>query len=130
MRAGVAAAAERFTDEERRAALRSRRIARGRSRSAALERVAELVERRAAAQECFLEGGERLADIAEHLLVIRRHRSAERALIVDCIARANQRRDLRRRGAHLARLEERPDALRPETVVRAVPAIAAIERDV
>src|SRR5437764_10905275 len=130
MRAAVAAAAARLADEERCAALRSRRIARGRSRIAALERVAEFVEWRAAAHQCFLEGGERLADIVEHPLVIRRHQSAERALIVVCVARANQRRDMRRGGAHLARLEERPDALRPETVVRAVPAIAAIERDV
>src|SRR5207237_9929493 len=87
-------------------------------------------ERVAPPQEGVVECRERLADIGEHPLVVRRHRSTERALIVRGIARAYQRRDMRGARAHLARLEERPDALRPETVVRAVPAIAAIERDV
>src|SRR5438067_3076347 len=86
MRPGVASAATRSADEQRRAALRIRRIARGRWRVSALERVAKIVERRAAADERLLERGERLADIGEHLAIVRGHRSAERALIVRAIA--------------------------------------------
>src|SRR5206468_8765335 len=34
---------------------------------------------------------------------------------------------MRRRRLHLARIEKRPDALRPKAVVRAVPAVPAIK---
>src|SRR5258706_1146469 len=37
---------------------------------------------------------------------------------------------MRSRGAHLPRLEQRPDALRPEILPHAVPAVTAIEGDV
>ena len=108
----------------RKPALRRVRIARHRGAVAACQRIAELVERRAPAHQRLLERGERLADVREHRLVAGGRRRAEHLLVAAGELRvgAHQRRRLRRAPAHLARVEDRPDALRPQAVVGAVPA--------
>src|SRR5438034_764820 len=130
MRTGVADAAIGLADEERRAALRCRRIADRGDGVAALERIAEFIERRAAADERLLVGGQRLADVDERLFIILGNGAREGAFIVARIARAHHGSDVRGRCAHLARIEYRPHTLRPQAVVRAVPAVPAILADV
>ena len=107
------------------------RIARRGLRIAARERVPKLVEGRTTAFERLLIRGERLADADEHRLVVR-GRGAERG--GECAPQlgvvAHQRGDALRARTHLARVEQRPDALRPERVVRAVPAEPAVKADV
>ncbi len=122
-RAGVAGAAVAFADEDAQAALRRLRIARHRARVAARERVAEIVERRASRDERFLKGGERLAERGDDLRFARGH-GAERFLETAGKrgVAAHHGSRLRHAAAHLARLEDRADALCPERVARAVPA--------
>src|SRR2546425_3785270 len=69
LRAGMAGAAVALADEDPQAALRRERIARGRGIVAALQRIAEVVERRAARDEGFLKGGEGFADIDKDFFV-------------------------------------------------------------
>src|SRR5438034_1185209 len=69
LRAGMASAAVALADEDPQAALRREPIARGRGILAALQRVAEVVERRAARDEGLLKGGEGFADIDKDFFV-------------------------------------------------------------
>src|SRR5436309_1318460 len=69
LRAGMASAAVALADEDPQTALRRERVARGRGIVAALQRVAEVVERRAARDEGFLKGGEGFADIDKDFFV-------------------------------------------------------------
>ena len=80
----------------------------------------------------LLERGERLRHADQHLFVVGGRRRAERALPAagEVGFGAHDLRDRRRRHAHLARIEQRSEALRPQVVVRAVPAVPALAGDV
>src|SRR2546427_775261 len=69
LRAGMARAAVALADEGPQAAPRREGIARGGGIVAALQRIAEVVERRAARDEGLLEGGEGFADIDKDFFV-------------------------------------------------------------
>ena len=79
--ADVADVALAPADEEREPALRRERIARCGGVVAAGQRIAELVERRAAGGQRFLEGRERLGDVDRDGLVVGPGRRAERIAI-------------------------------------------------
>ncbi len=127
--ADVADVALALADEEREPALGRERIARRGGTVAAGERIAEVVERRASGGQRFLERRERLGDIDRDGLVVGRGRRAERvAIAVDEIGvAAHRRRDAREVAAHLARIDDRPQALRPQAVAGAVPAEPALQ---
>src|SRR5207253_7710047 len=76
-------------------------------------------ERCTATDQCLLVRRERLAYLGQHFFI-----AASKAEL------AANGRDARGRRAHLARLEEGPDALCGQAVARTVPAKAAIEADV
>src|SRR3989475_5417176 len=69
LRAEMAGAAAALADEDPQAAPRREGIARGGGIVAALQRIAEVVERRAARDEGLLEGGEGFADIDKDFFV-------------------------------------------------------------
>jgi len=121
---GVACVALAAADEEPESAQRGGRIAGHRRRVVAHQRIPEVVEGRACGDERFLERGERLAHVHQHRHVVRGRRASERMAVVarEHPRAAHHARHRLRRHAHLARLQDRPDALRPEVVARAVPA--------
>ena len=80
LRAGMTRAAVALADEDPQAALRRERIARG--IVAALQRVAEVVERRAARDEGLLEGGEGFADVDKDFFIRGRRRPEYRLIFV------------------------------------------------
>ena len=69
LRTEMADAAVALADEDPQAAPRRERIARGRGIVAALQRVAEVIERRAARDEGLLEGGEGFADVDKDFFI-------------------------------------------------------------
>ncbi len=92
------------------------------------QRIAEFVERRAPARQRLLERRERLRHVHQHLLVAQRRRAEHFAIAArEFRILAHQFRHLRRARAHLPRVEDRADALRPQAVVRAVPAEPALQ---
>ncbi len=113
-------------------ALREQRIARHRLLVAAHERVAEVVECRSRACQRLVVRRECLADVDRDGFVV--CRSVRVRTLSDSRSQrrivANAGSDMRDVGAHLARIEQRPDALRPQAVVRAVPAVPAMKPDV
>ena len=116
--AGVADAALAAADEEREAALRVRRVARHRRAVVARERVAELVERRAARDDRLLERRQRLRGVDRDLLVVGGHRAAERRAVAarEAGLAADHLRQRRDGEVHLARVDQRAQALRPQVV--------------
>jgi hypothetical protein len=98
---------------------------------AAHERVAEVVERRSPAHQRLLKRGERLGDAHQHRLVLVRHRAEHFAVAARQIRiPAHKRGHARGIEPHLVGIEQRPDALRPQAVVRAVPAEPALHAHV
>src|SRR5688572_13415369 len=79
MRPEVAGAAIALADEDLQPAPGLFRVARG---SVARERVAKLVERRAAADQRLLERRQRFADVDQHLFVVGGRRAPECALVL------------------------------------------------
>src|SRR5258708_5086594 len=82
LRTGMARAAVALADEDPQAALRRERIARGRGIVAALQRIAEVVERRAARDEGLLEGGEGFADTDKDFFIRGRRWAEDRPIFV------------------------------------------------
>ena len=122
-RAEMADVAPALADEDLQTALRRIRIPRNARRIAAQERIAKFVERRAPARQRLLECGERLADADQYRLVFLRHRTEHLAVAARKVGIAtHERGHLRGAQAHLARVEQWPDALRPQAVVRPIPA--------
>ena len=119
-------------DEQPQAALRRDRVALRRRAVAAREPIAEGIERRALAGQRFLVGRQRLAGIDHRRLVVGRRRVAEgqRVQALEVLVIAQGLGDVRGIGAHLARIEHRPDALRPQRVVAAVPAEPVLQAHV
>ena len=101
-------------------------------RIVARERVAELVERRAAGDLRFQERRQRLAEIDEYARVVRAGRVAERAPVAAGKLRVGADQPRRAAGAdtHFAAVEQGSEILRPERVLRAVPAEPAVEAQV
>ena len=101
-------------------------------RIAARERVAEIVERRAAGDLRFQERRQRLAEIDESPFVVRAGRFAECMPVAagKLAVRADQPRRAAGADAHFAAVEEGPQVLRPQRVLRAVPAEPAVEPQV
>ena len=126
--ADVADVAPALADEDRESALRRDRIARRCRGVAAGERIAEVVEWRASRLDRLLERRERLRDVDRDGLVVGGRRCAEGKAVAICkigIA-AHRRCDALDVAAHFARIDHRPQALRPQTVARAVPAVPAL----
>src|SRR5215510_6609573 len=113
----MAGAAVTLADEDPESAPRRFGIILHRSRVAARERIAVIIERRAPGDQRLLEGGQRLPERDEDLVVLLRH-CAESALETAgkaCVA-AHERSGLRDAAAHFARVQDGPEALRPERV--------------
>ena len=119
-------------DEQAQAARRSGGIARQTDRIAAGQCVAELIERRAAGDLGFQERRQCLAEIDENPCVVRAGRFAERAPVAagELPVGADQPRRAAGADTHFARVEEGSQVLRPQRVLRAVPAEPAVEAQV
>src|SRR5688500_9985067 len=121
----MAGAAVAFSDEDLQTPLRRQRV------SAvglpALEGIAEPVERGSPADQRLLERGERLSGIDQQFLIRLFRWMAEGFPVFGWKQGTNHARDMSGARSHLARIEERPQALRPQAVLRAVPAVPAIE---
>ena len=121
-------------DEDAHAPPSGRGIACGRRGVSAGERVAELVERRLARAQALDEGGQGLAHVDEHALVVGlgRHRVTVclRVEAGEAGVGADHRRHVLGARAHLARVEDRLNALRPEAVRASVPREPAVMRRV
>src|SRR5262245_58024685 len=123
--AEVAYAAVARADEDLEPSLRGHRIAAGRLTIATRERVAELVEGRAAARQPLEESGHGFPDVHEHLLIVLAHRG-ETTVRFGVQARqrgiaGNEPGDQAPARPQLARVDGGPDHLRPQTVGAAVP---------
>ena len=130
LRSEVAQAALAAADEQPQSAFRRFRIAGLYRPVAARQRIAEIVERRAAGDQRRLERRQRLADVGEHLVVLGRGgRLAEHLPVAAFEVRlaAHQRGHMALGTAHLAGVGERAQAGRPQAVGRSRPAEPAIE---
>ena len=124
----VADVAAPAAQEQRQPALRRRRVGGRGGAVAARHRVAEVVEGRARRDQRFLVRGQRLGGVDRDALVVVARRLAEGLAVgLAQVGLAAQRvRQLRQAAAHLARIEQRAQALRPQVVVGAVPAEPAL----
>ena len=131
-RAEVAEGAVAPADEEAKAALCGSRVAGPAGRIALGQGVAKVIERRAAGDLRFQERGERLAEIDEYPFVVRPGRHAERAPVAAGKRPVGADQPCRAAGAdaHFAPVEEGAQVLRPQRVLRAVPAEPAAEAQV
>jgi hypothetical protein len=124
--AGIALA---FADEDRQSPLRRERIACGGGAIAAGERVAKVIEGRASRFDRLLERRHRLGNVHRERLVVGWWKSAESPAVAACESgRVPHRgRDAGVVASHLARIEHRSQALRPQAVACAVPAVPAVQ---
>ena len=124
--AGVAAPA---AEEQRQPALRGLRIACRGLTVATRDRIAEVVEGRAAAAQRGLPGGQRLGHVDGDPFIVGAGCLAEGGDVALAQRRcvAHGARHLCQATAHLARIEQRAQALRPQVVVGAVPAVPALQ---
>src|SRR5882672_6351559 len=119
VRSGVAAVAAALADEDLEAALRGLRVAPRRHALATRHRVAELVEGSRRAVERLHEGGERLGDVHQHLLVLgRRRRGTEGPAVAapHLLVVTHQLGDVARARSQLAVVQDGTYALRPQAV--------------
>ena len=122
---GMAERAAAPADEDLQPPLRGFGIARGSRRFAPRQGVAEPVERRRPAHQSFLEGGEHLADVHEHRIVIGGRGGRAKGIAVaarELLVAAHQGGHMARGCRQLAPVEDRAQALEPQGVRGAVPA--------
>src|SRR5204862_5194169 len=116
--ADVADVALALAEEDREAASRGGGIAcRGRAVVAG-QRIAEVVERRPSGLDRLLKRRERLGNVDRDRLIVGRRRCAVREAIAvaEIGIAAYGGCDAREVAAHFARIDHRPQALRPQTV--------------
>ncbi len=127
-RTGMAGGTLPAAEEQAQAALRRRRIGGGRLRIALPQGVAEAVEGRRRRDQGLLPGGDGFRDIHHEVRVVGIGRFAEGPAVMACQHgfAAQGPRHARRLAAHFARVEDGPQAGRPQTVVAAIPAEPAL----
>ena len=119
-------------DEQAQATLGGGRVA-GPARGVVLRQgVAKIVERRAAGDQGFDKRRQRLAEIDEDPFVVRAQRCAECLPVGagEAGVRTDQTSRARRPDTHFALVQKRPQILRPQIILRAVPAEPAVETQV
>jgi hypothetical protein len=122
-RSEVADVAAPLPHEERGAPAGGGRVACRGGGIAARERIAKLVERRAPGDERLLIRGERLGGVDRDVLVVGPGRRAERraVLLAQTGIVADKPRDMGEARAHLPRLDQRAQALRPGSAAPSQP---------
>ena len=131
-RAEMAEEAVAPADEQAQAAHGGGGIAGLAGRIVARQGVAEIVERRAVGDPGFQERRQCLAEIDEHPCIVRTGCCAERAPVAagELPVGADQQRRAAGADAHFTPVEQGAQILRPQRVLRAVPAEPAIETQV